>query len=446
MNFEWLKMIMPRGLYGRAALILFLPVVVVTVVVTLLFLQRHFEDVTRQMSDGMSREILLVDELVDESETAEIALRMVADVASSLGIAVRIPAQADSQEGRIFYDFSGRIVTSTIHELVPTVRAVDLRDLRDVVLVLDSRHGPYEQRFSRRRVSAANPHQLLVVLVGTSLLMTVIAAIFMRNQMRPIRKLAQVAEAYGRGRVLPYRPAGAIEVRQAGTAFLDMRNRLERQNEQRGLMLSAISHDLRTPLTRLRLGLSMLSPDHPPDADEIDGLISDVTAMGGMVDGFLAHARAVAQDGPPSENEVLGFLQQVLGDAQRGGQPVSFGDMQIAEDMVATFRPDSLRRAIENLIGNAVRYGSRVELDAAAGPGYLRISVEDNGPGIPARQRDEATRPFTRLDPSRNQNKGQSVGLGLSIAADIARAHGGQLRLGDSLRLGGLRADIVLPR
>lgn len=446
MNFEWLKSVMPRGLYGRAALIMFLPVVVVTVVVTLLFLQRHFEDVTRQMSEGMSREILLVDELVYEAPDPQTAQKMVWDVASALGIEVRFDPPVAAKEGRIYYDFSGRVVTETIRDLVPAVQVVDLHDLRDVVLVLDGPHGPYEQRFSRKRVSASNPHQLLVVLIGTSLLMTVIATIFLRNQMRPIRRLARVAEAYGRGRVLPYRPSGATEVRQAGTAFMDMRNRLERQNEQRGLMLSGISHDLRTPLTRLRLGLSMLSPDYAPDSEEIDGLVSDVTAMGQMVDAFLAHARSTALERRPTLNNAHDFLQQIIADAQRGGLPVTTGQIQVDPQAKVTFRADSLRRAIENLIGNGVRYGTRVQVDAALGPGYFRISIEDDGPGIPAERREEATRPFTRLDPSRNQNMGQSMGLGLSIATDIARAHGGQLRLGDSEHLGGLRADIVLPR
>ncbi len=445
MNFDWLKKMMPRSLYGRAALILFLPVTVVTIVVTIMFLQRHFEDVTRQMTTVMADEILLIAQRIDGAPDADAARAEANEVAIPLGIAVQMPAR-QSAEDRVFYDLSGRIVTRTMHALVPQVEAVNLRDLATVVLSMEGQNGPYELRFSRKRVSASNPHQLLVLLVGTSLLMTAIAAIFLRNQMRPIRRLAQTAEAYGRGRILPYKPAGATEVRQAGAAFLDMRNRLERQQDQRGLMLSAISHDLRTPLTRLRLGLSMLSPEYPPERDELDGLISDVNAMGGMVDAFLAHARTVAQDAPPEPVKALDFVRQIVADAQRGGQNVTLGIMEGDEAGIATFRVDAMRRALENLIGNAVHYGTRAVVDAALAPGYFRVSVEDDGPGIPAARRDEAMRPFTRLDPSRNQNAGQGVGLGLSIATDIARAHGGQLRLGDGAQLGGLRAEIVLPR
>ncbi|MDF3606493.1 ATP-binding protein [Paracoccus sp. DMF-8] len=446
MNFEWLKQVMPRGLYARAALILFLPVAVVTIVVTVVFVQRHFEDVTRQMTTALSREIALIADRIDDAPDLDGARLSAGDIAGELDMVLTMPAARRAEDRRVFYDLSGRIVITTLQDLVPEVDAVDLGNLRDVILVMDSRHGPYRLEFSRRLVSAANPHQLLVLLIGTSLLMTAIATVFLRNQMRPIRRLAKVAEAYGRGQVLPYRPSGATEVRQAGQAFLDMRNRLERQNEQRGLMLSAISHDLRTPLTRLRLGLSMLGPDFPPEREEVDGLVSDVDAMSRMVDAFLAHARSMAQDAPPTRLRALDFVTGIVADARRGGQDVTLHRVEGDENALVTIRADTLRRAVENLIGNAVHYGTKAEVDAALGPGYFRISVEDDGPGIAPERRDEALRPFTRLDAARNQNMGEGVGLGLSIAVDITRAHGGQLRLTEGSRLGGLRAEIVLPR
>ncbi|WP_018000426.1 ATP-binding protein [Paracoccus sp. N5] len=446
MNFDWLKRFMPRGLYGRAALILFLPVVVVTVVVTVMFLQRHFEDVTRQMTSGMTGEIGLVAARIEAAPDLAAARASADAVAGPLGLALTLPAPTARGDRHAFYDLSGRIVIAELHARVPAVGAVDLGQRREVRVTLRSRHGDYLLVFPRARVSASNPHQLLVLMVGTSLLMTAIATIFLRNQLRPIRRLARAAEEYGKGRIIPYRPAGASEIRSAGTAFLEMRARIERQNEQRKQMLSGVSHDLRTPLTRLRLGLSMLSPDYPPEPDEIAALESDVAAMGTMVDAFLDHARDAAQDAPPRSEPALDFLRGIVADAQRGGQDVRLHALTGDESGRATFSRDSLRRAIENLIGNAVRYGERAEVDAALGPSYFRISVEDDGPGIPPERREEALRPFTRLDPARNQNQGQGVGLGLAIAADIARAHGGQLRLGEGERLGGLRAEIVIPR
>lgn len=446
MNFDWLKRAMPRGLYGRAALILFLPVFAVTVVVTVMFLQRHFEDVTRQMTGGMANEIALIADRIESAPDAGDARRLGDDLARPLGLELNLPPKAPVTEQRRFYDLSGRVVIATLHERIPAVVAVDLGQRRMVHVSLQSRHGPYVLSFARSRVSASNPHQLLVLMLGTSLLMTAIATLFLRNQVRPIRQLAHAAEEYGKGRIVPYRPAGASEVRSAGTAFLEMRARIERQNEQRKQMLSGVSHDLRTPLTRLRLGLSMLGPDMPPEPEEIAALESDVAAMGRMVDAFLDHARDSAHDAPPEPVDALEFVRAIVADAQRGGQDVTLHELAGEDHGRATFRRDSLRRAVENLIGNAVRYGNRAEVEAVLGPSYLRISVEDDGPGIPADKRDEALRPFTRLDPARNQNQGQGVGLGLSIAADIARAHGGQLRLGEGERLGGLRAEIVIPR
>lgn len=446
MNFDWLKHVMPRGLYGRAALILFLPVVVITLVVTVMFLQRHFEDVTRQMTLGMSGEIALIADRVEAAPDIEAARADVESLLAPLGMQFELPATQAAVEERSFYDFSGRVVISVLHQQLPQVEAVDLGQRREVRVTLQGPYGPYALMFPRQRVSASNPHQLLVLMAGTSLLMTAIATIFLRNQLRPIRRLGRVAEEYGKGRILPYRPAGAVEIRSAGTAFLEMRARIERQNEQRKQMLSSISHDLRTPLTRLRLGLSMLSPDYPPEREEVTALESDVTAMSTMVEAFLDHARDNAQEAPPELLPALDFLRGVVADAQRGGQNVILTEMAGDPQGKATFRPDSLRRAVENLIGNAVRYGDRAEVSGALGPGYFRISVEDDGPGIPAERREEAMKPFTRLDPARNLNQGQGVGLGLAIAVDIARAHGGQLRLGEGQHLGGLLAEIVIPR
>ncbi|SNT71925.1 ATP-binding protein [Paracoccus seriniphilus] len=444
---SFLKSILPRGLYGRAALILFLPVVVVTLVVSVMFLQRHFEGVTRQMTSNMAREIGFVSQRMNHGENAALALLSARSVAVPLELTLEFPATPRTGDARLFYDFSGRVVIEELRRIVPDVLSIDLAgDDKRVAMVVDGRFGPFSLTFDRKRVSASNPHQLLVLMIATSLLMTGIATIFLRNQLRPIHRLARAAEEYGKGRYVPYRPGGASEIRSAGTAFLDMRNRLERQNEQRKLMMSGVSHDLRTPLTRLRLGLSMLSPDMPPDEEDISAMESDISEMNRMVDTFLDYSRDDARETAPESTPVAGFLQAIVDDAQRAGQDVTLLRLEGDKEGAAVFRPDMLRRAVENLVGNAVRYGTRAEVEAALGPRSLRISVEDDGPGIAAESMDAAMRPFTRLDPSRSHNSGQGAGLGLAIAADVARGHGGQLRLGRGARLGGLRAEIVIPR
>ena len=266
MLFAWLKRFSPRGLYGRAALILILPVVTLQLVVSVVFIQRHFEGVTRQMTFTASREVQLLLQDILPAPDQQQALERVAGVASLLQIGVRFDATDSPPEFvRRWYDLSGLAVISTFASVVPNIAAVQLPDDGNVVLFLQVPQGMLELTLDRRRVAPSNPHQLFVNMVFFGVLMTLIAFLYMRNQLRPITRLAKAAEAFGRGRNVEYRPAGAVEVRAAGNAFLDMRARIERQIEQRTLMLSGVSHDLRTPLTRLKLGLSMLDDEDTAD-------------------------------------------------------------------------------------------------------------------------------------------------------------------------------------
>jgi len=290
----------------------------------------------------------------------------------------------------------------------------------------------------RARVSASNPHQLLVLMLVTSALMTFIAYLFLRNQLRPIKLLGDAAAAFGKGRQMAYRPRGALEVRAAGMAFLDMRGRIERQIEQRTLMLSGISHDLRSPLTRLKLGLSLL-----PEDDDTKALLQDVGDMSRLVDEFLAFVRGDATE-TPEHTDPVALAQRAVENAQRMGQAITMTDNAGQEQV--RLRPVAVMRALENLIGNAVRYGSLARISVSLTDRTVKFTVEDDGPGIPKDRRDEAVLPFARLDGARDPNKGGGVGLGLSIAADIARSHGGTLRLGESEALGGLKAELVLAR
>lgn len=427
MFFTWLKHYLPRSLYGRAALIMMLPVVVLQLVVMVVFTQRHFEDVTLQMSDTVVRELKLA--LSDVPfETREVLQISIVDV------------EHDALNGpnvRPWYDFSGIVITGRLMERLPQIKVVDLSADKVVRLVAEVNNQAKEVRFDRRRISAVNPHQLFVNMAFFGLIFTLIAMIYLRNQLRPIKRLAIAAEGFGRGRHIAFSPAGATEVRAAGTAFVDMRNRIERQIETRTLMLSGVSHDLRTPLTRMRLALAML------DDAEREPLEQDVDEMQGMIDAFLDFTKG-GQGAEPEAVDMTVWIKQVVADAGRAGRDVKL--VHCEGEGTVMLRLVAMRRALDNLIGNAVRYGSSAEVSMVLTDKSLRLRVEDDGPGIPENRRVEAQRPFTRLDPSRNQDKGSSVGLGLAIATDIARAHGGVLRLGESERLGGLRADIVIAR
>lgn len=441
MTFRWLKRTMPRSLYGRALLILILPVVTLQLVVSVVAIRRYFEDVTEQMTHALSREVQLIAAQIPEDADPEAALAAMADTARALELELRYLPEGGSapQTDRYWYDLSGAIVLRRLNEKLPALQAVHLTGDGPARLYLDTRAGLLELGVNRRRLSARNSHQLFVNMVFFGALMTLIAYLYLRNQLRPITRLADAAAAFGKGRHLPYRPTGAIEVRAAGHAFLDMRARIERQIEQRTLMLSGVSHDLRTPLTRLKLGLSML------DEKDREPLERDVADMQRMLDEFLSFARGAATDTPPEDTDPVTLIRGIVEDAQRAGKPVTMGDMPPCGTTLP-LRPVAMRRAVENLIGNAVTYGGKAVVSVRISPRSLRIRVEDDGPGIPPEAREEALKPFTRLDTARNQNRGGSVGLGLAIASDIARAHGGTLRLRESERLGGLCADLVIAR
>lgn len=439
MFFRWLKQYMPRGLYGRAALILILPVITLQLLVSVVFIQRHFDGVTDQMTTAVSIEVRFLQKLANQASDRSEAIVVVSQAAEDLEMSVHFPEAVPSiGNDQPWTDLTGGKVVSVFSESVPGLRELSLEDRRIVKLWLDTLNGPMELSFSRRRVSASNPHQLLVIMVVMGALMTTIAYFFLRNQLRPIKRMAAAAQAYGKGRVERFTPTGAVEVRAAGTAFLDMRNRIERQSQSRTMMLSGISHDLRTPLTRLRLGLSLM------DEKDAEPLLRDVDDMQTMVDGFLDFARADAID-EVEETDPAQLLQGVVENAVREGHDVT---QQAIQGMATTtpMRINAVRRALENLVGNATRYGHKVQAGLTLGDRALVFVIEDDGPGIPDDQRDDAIRPFVRLDPSRNQDRGTGVGLGLAIVSDVARNHGGMLRLGKSEALGGLKAELVIAR
>ncbi|WP_281825335.1 ATP-binding protein [Jannaschia rubra] len=404
---------LPRSFYARAALILIVPIVTLQLAVAVMFLQRHYEDVTIQMTSNMTRAIELV--------------RRMPDLAAQLGIDPVPPPVATRIR---WWDLSARAMRRRLETSFDDLSTVDTVSERKTVL-LGFTDGT-GLRFPRNAVSAANPHQLLVLMVAVAVLMTAVSFLFMRGQIRPIRRLAHAAEAFGRGQDPDYRPSGATEVRAAGMAFLDMRQRIERHIEQRTLLLSGVSHDLRTPLTRMKLELSMM------DSDEAGALTGDVEAMERIIDTFLDFARESASD-ERAAVDVRDIVQEGV-DMAAPGRGIAVAGPSVTSDVL----PDGLRRAVANLVSNALRYGGDVRAGVQVSDAAIVIAVEDDGPGIAPADREEAMRPFARLDAARSNTAG-NVGLGLSIVRDVARAHGGALRLGTS-DLGGLKAEIVVPR
>ncbi|MDN5788700.1 ATP-binding protein [Pseudorhodobacter sp.] len=438
--FRKIKTLFPRSLYGRAALILIVPVVTIQLVVSITFLQRHYERVTQQLTGGVAIEMRYLLAQIDSAASPQLAQARMHQIADAMGFGAMIATEpAEGGDQRELLDLAGKAVITTLRAEVPQVQRVELlNEPRRVRVLLTSAIGPIWLEVDRGRLTATNPHQLLVLMILTSILMTLIAYQFLRNQLRPIKRLADVATAFGKGQNKPYRPRGALEVRSAGKAFLDMRARIERQIEQRTLMLSGISHDLRTPLTRLRLGLSML-----PEDDETEALLSDVGDMQRLIDEFLSFARGDAMEAA-EETDPRDLIGRIVDNGVRAGQDVTLAELRGSGNVM--LRPAAVTRAVENLIGNAVRYGTRAIVGMDLTEETLRIVVEDDGPGIAKELREEAMTPFTRLDSARDPNRGGGVGLGLAITQDIARSHGGRLNLGHSKSLGGLRAEFVIAR
>ena len=430
------KWYFPRSLYGRAALILLVPVVTLQVVISFSFIQRHFEDVTEQMTRNVALELRYLLQLIDRAPSGALALEAVEDVADPLAFKLELPSDPPAQDTRPFYDFSGRVMMDTLRAEVEAVRRVDLSAKKSVRIWVETRHGVVFAEFHRSRVSASNPHQLLVIMVFAGILLTLIAFVFLRNQLRPIKQLASASEAFGKGRVEQYHPSGAAEVRAAGQAFLDMRRRTLTHMEQRTMMLLGVSHDMRTPLTRLRLGLSMVG-----ESAETEAMKRDVADMERLLDEFLAFSRDDSLDEPETTDPVE-LARETVRKFVKSGSSVSIEG--VSGEGTAVLRPVAVSRALENLIGNAMRYGSVCQIRIVVSPNAVLFSVEDDGPGIPEEAHEEALKAFVRLDPARNQDRGSGVGLGLAIASDIAHGHGGFLSLGTSRSLGGLKADLML--
>ncbi|MEL6583590.1 MAG: ATP-binding protein [Pseudomonadota bacterium] len=437
LSFTWARSVMPRRLFGRTLLILIVPVVGVQLVLAAVFIQRHFEGVTRQMAAAAGAEMRYI---LSGLETG----LDVANTGARLGLSLDFLPEETLTPGAAldFWDVSGRQMVLTLNRSMDHPLFIDTVTERKAVIVsAQTDEGVLRAVIPRNRLMASNPHLLFTWMLFTSLILVTISVLFLRNQVRPIRELAQAAEAFGKGRAQPFRPRGAEEVRRAGSAFIAMRERIERQIENRTTMLSGVSHDLRTPLTRMRLALDMAEPG--PETEELK---RDVAEMERMIEGFLTFARGDAVE-EISRVDVVTMTRQLALDSRRAGaQLATVLLVDTPENTEVSIRALAVRRALQNLLSNAHRHADRVKLTLRLNEERFEVEIEDDGPGIPKAEREQALRPFTRLDPARNQDEGGGVGLGLSITADVASSHGGSLRLDKSEELGGLRAVFRIPR
>jgi two-component system osmolarity sensor histidine kinase EnvZ len=429
----------PKGLYTRSLLIVILPVVLLQAVVASVFVDRHWELMTRRLSSAVAQDIGAIVSLYRAAPDAAARARVIAFANEKLSLNVAegpprpVPASAGS--GGLF-----AILTSSLtQELSNRLRVpfwVDTSGDPSLFTVHVELPGR-ELRLTGRQSSAyaTNSHIFLVWMLSSSLVLIAIAILFLRNQIRPVLQLADAAESFGKGRDVPnFRPRGAREVRRAAAAFLAMKTRIERQIEQRTTMLAGVSHDLRTMLTRFKLELALLG-----DRPGVREISEDVDEMARMLEGYLAFARGDAGEAArPIDAATL-----IRGAVDDLHAPNCRIETAMTGEPTVIARPDALKRCLANLLGNAARFGRHIRVTAHHGNGEFTVAVEDDGPGIPATDREEVFRPFVRLDNGRSLDHGGS-GLGLTIARDVARSHGGDLTLGES-PLGGLCATLRIP-
>ncbi|MEM9221277.1 MAG: ATP-binding protein [Pseudomonadota bacterium] len=431
---RWLRRRLPRRLFARSLLIIVVPMIVLQSVVAFVFLDRHWESMTQRLSVATAEEIAAVADLLEaaapESRPAilEIAQRNLFSEVSLL-LTDKLPPPSSKP----FFSLLDRTLSRQISRQVDRPFWIDtLGSSRFVEIRVKTTVGILKIVTRRSHTYATNSHITLVWMAGTSLVLIAVALLFLRGQVRPIQELAAAAERFGQGRpVGPLRPHGAIEVRQAGWAFLEMRQRIERQLEQRTQMLAGVSHDLRTMLTRFKLELALLE-----ESSDVEALTQDVDQMQRMLEEYLAFARTDA-DEPVADVP----LADLIADAVRRYENAR---VDAANDLTAHIRPTATQRLITNLVANAAVHAKSVLVRAELSDSTLIITVDDDGPGIEETEREAVFRPFYRIDTARNQDYG-GTGLGLTIARDIARRQGGDVRLVNS-PMGGLRAVVRLPQ
>ena len=441
-----IKSVLPRGLLGRSLLILVSPMVLLQLVSAYVFYGTHWDVVTRRLAGSLAGDIGAVIELMRVYPGAENRDIIFATATDTMGMHFTM------EEGGILdrtgmlgtdfgieHDVTGyNLEANLLGAMAQRVRRpvfIDARSfVHDVEIKVQLTDGVLDVVASRKRLYSPTTTIFVLWMVGTSLLLLGIATIFMRNQVRSVRRLAYAADSFGKGRDVPnFKPEGAAEVRQAAAAFALMRDRIKRQISQRTEMLAGVSHDLRTPLTRMKLQLAMM------EGEGLAELSEDVADMERMVEGYLAFARGEGNEAV-SKTDLAELVADVVGKLRRAGGVI---DLHCEEELVLPLRPQAIARCLANVIGNAVRYAHHVSVRAGRRGSDAEITVDDDGPGIPPDRREDVFKAFQRLESSRNQATG-GVGLGLTIARDMVRGHGGEIFLEDS-PLGGLRVRIRLP-
>jgi len=436
----WVRKILPRTLFARSLLIIVVPVFLLQVVTTLVFVDNHWRKVTSRLAFSVAGEVSIIADELDASYNPARLKDISEFYAQKLDLLVTFEPDAELVPETVatgaWEPFAAEALSKAM--TVQVRRPFSLSFSPDdewVNIGVQLDNGVLRVLALERRLYSSSVLIFLLWVMGTSVILFAVSVFFMRNQIRPIRKLAIMAERMGKGQeIAPFKPEGAREVRQAARAFIDMHQRITRQVEQRTAMLAGVSHDLRTPLTRLKLGLSLVG-----DNDEIEALKNDVVDMERMVNSYLNFLRGEGEEGTELVS-LVGMVEKIAELVRKSGKPVH---VAVAESIMVNVRPMAFARCIQNLVSNADKYGHEIWVSAKEKVDHIIICVDDNGDGLSPDLYEDVFKPFFRADESRNASTG-GVGLGLPIVRDIVHAHGGEVHLEKSPH-GGLRAVITLP-
>ena len=436
---RFLERHMPTGLYYRSLIIVIAPIVLLQTIMAGIILERHWDNVTKVLGRSLAREIGLVTDLYDRSDKSEAAIReieLVANKRLKLGLKITRGETLPAPINRTLYSLVDDKMTRYLERETGRPFWIDstAQDGKVEIRVEAAKGLIFRILTDEDRAYAAGTFPLLFWMLLSSFVLLTIAVVFLRKQITPIVELAKAAKGFGMGReVSDFRPRGASEVREAGLAFVDMQHRISRHVEQRTAMLAGVSHDLRTILTRFKLELAFLG-----NGPKVKPLKEDVEEMQRMLEAYMAFVRGDGGEKTEAVN-LAQMFNSVASAVTRGKSHVAL-DVQ---DVEVNIKPNAFRRLVSNLLGNAIRYAKNVKVKGGVENRLLTIFVDDDGPGIPAKNREDAFRPFVRLDHARNLDE-TGTGLGLAIALDIAHAHGGEIKLDES-PAGGLRAVVQIP-
>ena len=427
------KKIIPLSLLGRSIIIIFVPIIILMIVTSLIFYQTSWNIISKRLTESVVADINVIVKLIDQNLKTE-AINIAKE-----DFKMKINIQENSLIDQMIFQEQRGILSKRLKQALIKLKKPFFYDLskidKGVIIIIQLGDDLLIISVDKDRLYSETAFVFLLWMLFASIILLFFSYFFMNKQIRPLKRLAIIAETFGRGLDAPeLQSSGASEIRQTANAFNQMRTRIKRFLKQRTDMLAGVSHDLRTPLTRMKLQLSLLKEEKAKKELELD--INEMTAM---LDSYVSFVRSEAPE--PIENINLNSLiKEILKNIDQEIIEIIFQETNVIK---TSGRPVQLKRAFQNIIDNSIRYSYKLNIEIYINDNGCCIVIEDNGPGIPNKNFEDVFKPFFTLDPSRNKLKGES-GLGLSITRDIIRAHGGEIRL-DKSKFGGLKSVIELP-